>query len=962
VGIIATPIFEQDINKPLKITFKFLVPEFKVPPYDWDYNKPIFINGTDGSQQIIYPDLTDPIFPGFEDRYGGTFGTSGISVNFVSEVIRLESQLFQADQGFNNIKKFTQFYDYVVGDTDLLEFVRMFRFSIDNRTWSDWKFLTVDNINSYLEYFEPIIYLQFRYDAIDLKNKNFNDEFIVDKPDSQGWQSVFSDNVQFVFDRDYPEFGDIKYSIGLGKDGDYFLNTETNKLYGPKTNGLWGSPIVWQKNNDNSYNPTWVNDNIIENAIKGAYEPTNEYNLNQFDIRFGKDDLDTAEYRIPEKDDKIFLNPLFQNIKLIGVETIKINYTPRLISPTYVPRLFLEELCLFYELEEVEKPVACLDNIGDKLILSPPFLIKAYSFDDFCLDVTGLTEERYLEVYFRWSNNSRAWSQWDFLTKENLECLKVDPLSFFYIEFSFIRGGIDNTGQICICDLILIGDYENVTDNYNKLGKYGLRSDCNYGENPNNDNLSPNNDVCSTDIPEEWKENNDVNCDNNPTFKPYDFNRSLGLYDKLADDVNNLFAWEVDYYKTDPDTNGRDTVIHEYQIFNVVDQQKLKVLVPDNQFPDNTILFNQFDLSLFDTFEIHITKREFHRKFGLDRRPDKRDFLFFCQMNRMYQIEHTQAYKEFMNSSIYYKVVLKKYQDRKNIDNRLYKDPLEDLLINNSTEKLFGDLVEDEIKKVSHKEMLENSTEKEYVPVEPHIDNDIIIENDQKPKSIDKPQPIQLKVFVKSIKEDLQNGPNIISKYYYDLSNRVGQDAIIYQRVDNTIKKGKNRAFSCWFNIQKYVPNQQYNLIDNFNTVLNNGYKIYFIDGNIKIQWFDQIFDVSVSIREKCWYGIIVNFNQRQEKLDLVIYTIKPNPFASSTELDLVQEESFGLIPVMFEGDLTLRLKGSNMKYSNLRLFNDIIPTDKYQKLLNQYIVVDTTKLILADNAERRIISPKNSF
>jgi hypothetical protein len=964
VSVSITPIFEKDPNKPLSVTFKFPIPDLTVPEYTWDYNDPIFVQGTSGtnSQIAVYPDLTDPVFPGFELRDGSTHGTAGQYVNFVSEVIRLESQIFEADQGYNYIKAITQLTDKVVGDTDRLQFIKEFRFSTDDCTWSDWEVLNIDNINAHLEYFEPIIFLQFKYDAIDIENPIFDQNILIDKPNSQGWSTIYSNGTQFLFDRDYPEFGELTYTIGYGNDGDWHLNTETGKLHN-KVDGVWTSPIVWQKNvstSGTSFSPGYLTQEIVDSALEGGFVPINDYTLSSFDIRFGIDQIDTAEFRVPELGDKIFINPLFQNISLSGVETLRINHTPRYLSPTYVPRLYLEELKFWYDLHEVQKPVACLDHPGDQLTLTPPFIIKAYSLTGFCLDATGLTDDRYLEVYFRWSNNKRHWSEWNFLTEDNLTCLKPDPLSFFYVEFLFVRGGTDETGQICICDLILEGDYDNVTDNYNKLGKYGLRSDCDYRPDSEGGNSNqPSED--GEDIPDEWKDSSDA-CATLPSFNPYDFNKSLALYDKLADDVNNLFAWEVDFYKTEPDVNGRDFVIHEYQVYDVVDFKKLKVIVPDNQFPDNTVLFNQFDLSLFDTFEIHITRREFHRKFGVGRRPEKRDFLFFCQVNRMYQIEHAQSYREFQNASIYYKVILKKYQDRKNIDNRNYKDPLQDLLQNNSLDNLFGDKVKEDIKKVSHKEIQENLTEKQHVPVKPHIDDDVVIEPEQTPVPVDKPTPIHLNVYANIVKEDLQNGPNIITKNWYNLSNRVAQEAVVYQRLDSDIKKGCNKAFTCWFNIQKYVPGQAYNLIDNFNTVINNGYRIDFIDGRLEILWFDQLFEIDVAIRERCWYGIVVNFNQKQEKVTLNIYTIKDNPFASSTELDLVEEHEFVMVPVEFSGDLILRLKGSNMLWSNMRLFDDIIPADKYQKVLNQYIVEDMSKLIVADNCQNRVITPHHKF
>ncbi len=68
---------------------------------------------------------------------------------------------------------------------------------------------------------------------------------------------------------------------------------------------------------------------------------------------------------------------------------------------------------------------------------------------------------------------------------------------------------------------------------------------------------------------------------------------------------------------------------------------------------------NQFDLSLFDSFEVHIPKDTFKSVFGVEKRPSKEDFLWFCEVNRMYQVEHAQQFRNFNNSALYYKVMLK---------------------------------------------------------------------------------------------------------------------------------------------------------------------------------------------------------------------------------------------------------------------------------------------------------------
>ena len=48
------------------------------------------------------------------------------------------------------------------------------------------------------------------------------------------------------------------------------------------------------------------------------------------------------------------------------------------------------------------------------------------------------------------------------------------------------------------------------------------------------------------------------------------------------------------------------------------------------------------------------------------------------------------------------------------------------------------------------------------------------------------------------------------------------------------------------------------------------------------------------------------------------------------------------------------------MKVTNIRLFNDVIPENYHNKILNQYIIGDDSKhLIFADNANTRIYLPK---
>ncbi len=401
--------------------------------------------------------------------------------------------------------------------------------------------------------------------------------------------------------------------------------------------------------------------------------------------------------------------------------------------------------------------------------------------------------------------------------------------------------------------------------------------------------------------------------------------------------------------------------MHEYGTYDTVDKKKLKVLVPDNKFPEDQIGFNMFNLALFDSFEIHITRKEFYSKFGIGVRPAQKDFLFFCQINKWFEVEHAQSYREFLNASIYYKITLTKKQDDTNIDNRTYTPEFNSMVENNQLDNLFGKEVKEDIKHIVNDPLLQNLTEINAVDTKFKYDDNVEILTNagvSKEEILDykKPDPIQLSVMVQSIEANLENGQTVISQNYYDLSSRINDTAIIYQRLDNDICDCCNRAFSAWFSITKYVHGMVYNLIDNFNTTINQGYKIDFVDGRLEIIWFGQIFDIDVHVSPNKWYGIVVNFNQKQGKLEVYLYQRKG--LCNTNDLDLVDEATFPLTPVSYKGDLVLKIKGSNMNITNIRLWNEIIPKSSHTNTLSQLIVKNTEYLIMGDNSDKKVIAP----
>jgi hypothetical protein len=161
---------------------------------------------------------------------------------------------------------------------------------------------------------------------------------------------------------------------------------------------------------------------------------------------------------------------------------------------------------------------------------------------------------------------------------------------------------------------------------------------------------------------------------------------------------------------------------------------------------------------------------------------------------------------------------------------------------------------------------------------------------------------------------------------------------------------------------------------------------------------------MDVNLKTNIWYGLVIILNQRQEKISMYIYKrpgeynikmVNPDSYELATVLStnttgytylvnagfkpidnqeihnnstiFEQVHSFESSISLFDYDHNndIEIIGSDIKYTNLRIFNDIIPFENINNILNQNIIVDENKLILSDNANRRLYAdnfPKNKW
>lgn len=605
-------------------------------------------------------------------------------------------------------------------------------------------------------------------------------------------------------------------------------------------------------------------------------------------------------------------------------------------------------------------------------VIKPPYVYKVFRIDNIeVITSSSLTD---LDLSYRYSqDNARTWSEWEPLTKENISTKRINPVRFFQIEY-LVKN--NSSSSIKIQDINLIGDFQNVTLDSQKTNLFGIRECCqsallasaaggsNAGVFDANGIFIPNStgvlnaQACTTDNifkPMTADEKSKL-------YNPYEQTQALNLLNKLTNDAIEIAGHKVQYFVTDPDGKGIDYTLHEFGLFNIVCEGELKVIPVDNKFPDNQIVMNVFDLSLFESFEVHVTKEAFKALFGVQRRPSKEDLVYFCDINRLFIVDHAQQFRNFNNYAVYYKVILKKYNKSANVipGEKSIEDRINELTNNSTIDQLFG------IENDQDKAAVANKTQTQPLSRDPIR---VTISN------IDTRDLI--------VKELIENSTNIISKQHYDFSNALKggsvntvTEVIKYKGIDARLKISDNFAFCTWFNINNYVEDEVYNFFDYYNTDNNIGWKINLSNDIITMDINSDSYEFNLgsspgieALYEDVWYCYIVNVDQRNRKINQYIYKRDVEneddaKYSPSTILKLVYSDEQVQTPVQYELEETSpRILISDIKMTNLRLFTDVVPVEEHSKILNQYVIADDAKyLVFADNANLKIVLPNFPF
>jgi hypothetical protein len=605
-----------------------------------------------------------------------------------------------------------------------------------------------------------------------------------------------------------------------------------------------------------------------------------------------------------------------------------------------------------------------LNKKNDETIIKPIYLYKVFKLTN--IEVLGKGDTSNLDIYYRYSQDyGRSVTDFIPFTSENIISERINPIRFFQIEYLLRYTG---TSEATIFDINLIGDFQNVTLDGQKTNVYGIRANCNCliaglicdpSSLPEDlppggvsSMLSANYTTESTNLPS-------LNAEQLANlYNPYQQSQALTLFNKMSNDVSNLFGHEVIYILTDPDQNGTDHTFHEYTIQNYVCDAKLKVNVDNNQFPENTGAINNFDLSLFDTFEINITKDAFKAVFGIERRPGLNDVLWFCNINKIYTVEHAQAIRNFNNYAVYYKLILKKFNQKANIIGATpeIQNVLDNLTKNTTLEELMG---------------LENMQDKKATA------------NQEQLRPSNKAQETLRVDIAASIEQEvIQNASVTVAKTCYEMSTvAFNSPGVVYRNFKFFYQKSDNIGFSCWFNINQidmFNPYQFFNYMD----TENNGFIFYLLGNSFYVDINGSLYEMSMVdadcknadtnsnvLSESTWYALVININQRLNALELYLYKRNVDyeddaESLTSSKLRQVYKYAQGIVPTTIDitPNTNAAILGSNIKITNLRLFNDVIPETSHNKLLNLNLIgTDYKYVIFVDNANQDANMPFNT-
>jgi len=315
----------------------------------------------------------------------------------------------------------------------------------------------------------------------------------------------------------------------------------------------------------------------------------------------------------------------------------------------------------------------------------------------------------------------------------------------------------------------------------------------------------------------------------------------------------------------------------------------------------------------------------------------------------MYEVNSAYLFKDFMQQGTFYKVGLRKWQDRSNvIRDQTTEDLVEELTVD--FEELLGAEREDEFIQITKPQQYNVISTGGHDFIRSDIHQDLTIDN-----------------------QDINNYWTIVGKYHYNLQDINNSELAVRYKTKVNIEATDNRTFTSWFSINK----TNYALDAPTSTTIINGHDgtnglIISLDHSLTgvqgttgmtltigatSHQYSTNFPVLDSTK---WYGLVVNLSNVYSEATIYLWEMtydedkfRVNPTEDqTTDLQLIFSETKSIAMGEQKPPNTFyELLGGKIEITNLRIFNETIEEEKQPFILNQYVVKDNHKALLIDNA-----------
>ena len=426
------------------------------------------------------------------------------------------------------------------------------------------------------------------------------------------------------------------------------------------------------------------------------------------------------------------------------------------------------------------------------------------------------------------------------------------------------------------------------------------------------------------------------------TFNPYDVGNFVGLALETSMYVNKTFGIPALYFRTEPAKGGGDYVFKEWNLINVVERKCIKIVIPDNDFPDSKLHYNEFGVDYEVPFEIHVDKKYFETMFNPTAEVRKKDFMYIPMLNRMYEVQGSYMHRGLMMVPIYWKAQLVKF-----VPNINYLMKAEDTLF---LDNLLLD-TEETLSTIANRDIRDAVMPDQYKTISDRYNETRSVLNEN--------LAIRQERFY-------FNYASLIDYYYDTATIPAGSVAVKYKYSGKFNSEQPNLTMSWMFNAK--AASQTLNFLESNNSIVptpptgitvtgaitNNNLRVYVnINGQTKTYLFS-------GVQTGKWYSVILQMSFDFKQLGIFVYDPVEDISDSMNhnEFRLVGKHQDTLAGIEFNTAEGYQIRQSPCYIANVRIFDRMINFEDHSYMLSQLYVLDESMLLLIDNCRPKLNMP----